>query len=196
VRVVFGVGNPGPEYAGTRHNLGFDVIDLVARRCGAALRYLPRLRTEGAETRLCGERVLLLKPMTYVNRCGPVLQAVRRHLELSTEHLLVIVDDLHLPVGRLRLRAGGSDGGHNGLRSIEAHLGTQAYARVRIGIGGPAGRRTEHYVLERAPDAERPLLEAATARAADTAEAWIRLGIERAMGEANRRDLDPGADRD
>ena len=191
-RVVFGIGNPG--YDGTRHNLGFDVIDVLSRRVGRPLRPLPKLKSEGAEVVLAGERVALLKPLTYVNRCGPVLQAVRRHLRLPTERLMVVVDDLDLPVGRVRLRAKGGDGGHNGLRSIMAHLAAVEFPRVRIGIGRGPGA-TEDYVLQRIPAEERAALEAAVERAADAVEAWIRLGVERAMGEVNRRDLDPGADR-
>jgi PTH1 family peptidyl-tRNA hydrolase len=193
VRVVFGIGNPGAEYRGTRHNLGFRVVEALS---GAPLRLDPRLRAEGAAVRMEGQQVLLVRPLTYVNRCGSVLASLRREHSLDIhEEVLVVVDDFSLPLGRLRLRAQGSDGGHNGLCSLIDHLGSTAFARLRIGIGDPGDRPAEEYVLEPFPESERPVAEEAVERAAHAVRLWVRLGTERAMTEVNRAVLDPGEDR-
>jgi len=191
VLVVFGVGNPGPEYEQTRHNVGFRIVDRLAAESGARLARIPGVDAEGAETRLEGKPALLVKPQGYVNRSGPVAARLIARREIPLENLLVVVDDFHLPVGRLRLRGDGSDGGHNGLRSIAASLGT-AYARLRFGVGEPGNVPAERYVLCRFPAGERPIVEEAIERAALAVRLWVRLGCERAMGEVNRRDLDPG----
>jgi len=193
VRVVFGIGNPGPEYDGTRHNLGFLVVDALSSAAKGAFGRIPGLPAAGARVRLEGEPALLVKPLTYVNRCGPVLAALRDGEGVPLAECLVVVDDLHLPLGAVRLRLGGSDGGHNGLRSLIDALGTDAFPRLRIGIGEPLGR-AEDYVLAPFPPAEREAAREAVSRGADGVRLWIRLGGERAMGEVNRRDLDPPAD--
>jgi PTH1 family peptidyl-tRNA hydrolase len=190
VHVVFGIGNPGPEYDGTRHNLGFRVVDALAR---GPLVDLRPLRAAGRRIRVGGQPVLLVKPLTYVNLCGPVLEAIRRGQDLPLERLLVVVDDLALPLGTLRLRAQGSDGGHKGLRSVAEHLGTEAFPRLRIGIGDPGGRPAEEYVLERFPPDEAPLADEAVGRAAEAVRLWVRSGLDAAASAANRRDLDRGA---
>jgi len=195
VHVVFGIGNPGPEYDGTRHNVGFRVIDALAARARTTLRPVPRLDAEGATARLEGVSALLVKPLTYVNLCGPVLRALRDRDELPLERLLVVVDDFHLPLGTLRLRAGGGDGGHNGLRSLVEHLGTEAFPRLRIGVGERGAEPADRFVLQRFPAAERPRVDAAVARAADAAGLWARLGIDRAASEVNRRELDESGDK-
>lgn len=190
MHVVFGIGNPGPEYDGTRHNVGFRVVDALLARARARAGRLPDLDAEGAETRLAGRPALLVKPLTYVNRCGPVLAAIRAREAVPLERLLVVVDDFHLPLGRLRLRRGGSDGGHNGLASIVASLGTEGFPRLRVGVGARGAAPAEAFVLSRFPPAERGAVERAVERAADAVEAWIRLGLDRAANDANRRDLD------
>lgn len=194
MHVVFGIGNPGPEYERTRHNLGFLVVDALCAAAGGAFGRLTDLPAAGARVRIEGADVLLVKPLTYVNRCGPVLAALRDGEALPLEHCLVVVDDFHLPVGAIRLRLSGGDGGHNGLKSLIESLATEGFPRLRIGIGEPSGP-AERYVLAGVPPAEREALEAAVARAADGARSWLRLGGERAMGEVNRRDLDPPAER-
>jgi PTH1 family peptidyl-tRNA hydrolase len=189
VRVVFGIGNPGPEYEGTRHNLGFDVIDALVGGRGFERR--PGPPADVASGRIEGEAALLVKPLTYVNRCGPALAALVAREGVGLECCLVVVDDVHLPLGEVRLRLSGSDGGHNGLRSLIEALGTEAFPRLRLGIGEPPpGVPLERYVLSRFPPAEREAADRAVARAAEAARLWIRLGGERAMGEVNRRDLD------
>jgi len=190
VRVVFGIGNPGPKYVGTRHNLGFRVVDALAEESRGEFAPLPGPSAVFAPVRIEDEPLLLVKPLTYVNRCGPVLAALRDREGLALAHCLVVVDDFHLPLGRIRLREGGSDGGHNGLRSLIESLGTDAFPRLRIGIGEPPDT-PERHVLEPFPPEEREAAERAVARAAEAVRLWVRLGGERAMGEVNRHDLDP-----
>jgi PTH1 family peptidyl-tRNA hydrolase len=194
VRVVFGIGNPGPEYDGTRHNLGFLVVDALCAAANGAFARLPGLPAAGARVRIEGEAALLVKPLTYVNRCGPVLAALRDGEALPLERCLVVVDDFHLPLGAVRLRLAGGDGGHNGLSSLVESLGTEEFPRLRIGVGEPSGP-AERYVLSPFLPGEREAAAAAVARAADGVRTWVRLGGERAMAEVNRRDLDPPAGR-
>jgi peptidyl-tRNA hydrolase, PTH1 family len=194
VHVVFGIGNPGPEYEGTRHNLGFLVVDALSAAAGGAFGRLPGLPAACARVGIEVGPVLLVKPLTYVNRCGPVLAALRDAEALPLERCLVVVDDFHLPLGAIRLRLSGGDGGHNGLRSLIDSLGTEAFPRLRIGVGEPSGP-AERYVLSPFPPAEREAAAEAVARAAEGTRLWLRLGGERAMGELNRRDLDPPAER-
>jgi PTH1 family peptidyl-tRNA hydrolase len=191
LHVVFGIGNPGPEYDGTRHNLGFRVVDALAAAGRAAFERLPGPQAAGARVRLEGGPVLLVKPLTYVNRCGPVLQSLVAREALSLDRCLVVVDDFHLPLGRVRLRLQGSDGGHNGLKSLIESLGTDGFPRLRLGVGEPVGVPAEEYVLRCFPAAEREAADDLVGRAAEAVRLWLRLGGERAMGEVNRRDLDP-----
>jgi len=187
LRIVFGIGNPGPEYAGTRHNLGFSACDAVAAEAGAPWRPVVGLRADGARVRLGSDEIWLLKPMAYVNRCGPVLEQARTRLGLGLCDLLVVVDDLNLPLGRLRLRKSGSDGGHNGLRSLQAHLGSVEFPRLRIGISGPNREPVERYVLARFPQEQVGVAKEAVRAAKQAIRLWITRGIENAMGEVNRR---------
>jgi PTH1 family peptidyl-tRNA hydrolase len=193
VHVVFGIGNPGPEYDGTRHNLGFRVVDALAEAARGEFGPLAGLHAAAADVRLEGVPALLVKPLTYVNRCGPVLAALREREGLDLRRCLVVVDDFHLPLGCVRLREGGGDGGHNGLLSLIDSLGTDAFPRLRLGVGEPSGVPFEQYVLEPFPPAEREAADGAVTRAADGVRLWLRLGSQRAMGEVNRRDLDPPA---
>jgi len=192
LRILFGIGNPGPEYDGTRHNAGFAVIERFAPR---GLEPVPGLAADAARAQLAGEPLLVVRPKTYVNRVGPVLAALCERHAVEPGRLLVVVDDLDLPVGAIRLRAGGSSGGHNGLRSIEAHLGTDRYPRLRIGIGGEGARAHADFVLARFREEEAPLVEEALDRAVSAVRIWAERGVETAMGEVNRRLLDPDPDR-
>lgn len=182
--LICGLGNPGEQYAGTRHNAGFDVADELAARFRAVWK-----KDKGGWTALArvkGRPVLLLKPDTFMNLSG---KAVRYHLDklgLSPPHLLVITDDIALPVGYLRLRMHGSGGGHNGLASIEEHLGTAAWPRLRIGVGNnfPKGRQAE-YVLSRPTPEEEPLYKASLMRAADAVIHAVTVGFPAAMNRFN-----------
>ncbi|MHC4818633.1 MAG: aminoacyl-tRNA hydrolase [Planctomycetota bacterium] len=189
--VVFGIGNPGPEYEDTPHNLGFRVVERLARAARRPLRRFRDLPAVGTGVYVGPEPVLLVEPFTYVNRCGPVLEAICRLERVPLGKVLVVVDDVALPLGRLRLRRAGSDGGHNGLRSVVAALGTEEVPRLRLGVGSPAaGDARSDYVLEPFPPAKRRRVARVVAHAALTAVVWAREGAEAAMAQANRRDLD------
>ncbi len=188
MKLVLGIGNPGDAYGGTRHNCGFRVVDLLARRAGVSLRRA-RVRARVARACLDGTPVLLVEPGTYVNLTGEIVPTLLREQEAAPEDLLVVCDDLNLPAGGIRVRAQGSAGGHHGLESIIAHLGgSQAFPRIRIGIGSPAGGDSAAYVLAPFPKAERPQMETAFERAADAAACWAASGIEACMNAFNRKE--------
>ena len=185
--LIVGLGNPGPEYRDTRHNLGFRVLDELAARLGVAF---AREKYAGlfAEGRAADARIALLKPMTYMNRSGEsVCQAVRYCIS-GLENLLVVTDDVNLPLGRLRLRASGSAGGHNGLKSIIDHLGTNAFPRLRIGvgIGKDDGDLTRH-VLGRFTPEENAVVERAVLKGADAVLVYAQYGLQAAMDRFNAR---------
>jgi PTH1 family peptidyl-tRNA hydrolase len=190
VKVVVGLGNPGPEYAETRHNVGRWLLDLLARRWSASP-FRSGRRFEVAEARVDGRDVWLAKPLTYMNESGLALRALLDTVDPEfrvDRDLLVVVDDAALPPGRARFRARGSAGGHHGLLSIESALGTQAYPRLRIGVGAPPpGRDLADWVLapfDRAED-EAAVLELLPTLA-EGVEVWVREGIEAAMNRYNR----------
>lgn len=182
--IVLGLGNPGAEYAHTRHNVGFEVVDILANRHRGRLN-LHRDHAHGGLITLGDTPVLLAKPMTYMNRSGEAARALLQRYELEPSRLLVIVDDVALPLGRLRVRPSGSDGGHNGLASIIALLGTQAFPRVRVGIGAPPPGQMVEYVLSRFSPQERLTIEPVLQRAADAVETVITEGVASAMNRFN-----------
>lgn len=186
MKVICGLGNPGERYRLTRHNVGFRVVDLLADRWG--LTGEGRVRDGAAVLEVRHPepigRVLLVKPLKYMNRSGAVLQAVLRQASVEVaEDLLVVADDIDLPLGKIRLRRSGSAGGHNGLRDIIASLGSDEFARLRVGIGR-AGETVDH-VLSTFKPGERELATEMVAIAADAAETWLREGIEPAMNAFN-----------
>jgi len=186
MKLIVGLGNPGRRYQGTRHNIGARVIDTLARRHHVALRE-EGWADVGALT-LDGARVLLARPQTYVNVSGTAVADLRRRHRLPLENLLVAFDDLDLPVGQIRLRAKGGHGGHNGMRSIIEALGSEEFARLRVGIGRPPeGVDPADYVLSRFSKEEQARLDEAVERAADAVEAFVRRGIEAAMSASNLR---------
>jgi PTH1 family peptidyl-tRNA hydrolase len=180
MRIVLGIGNPGREYERTRHNIGFLVVDELARRHAPGA-WQSRWKSDVADWRLPAgfgaERALLIKPRTYVNLSGEAAQAALAFHKLPPSELLVVVDDINLPLGTLRLRDAGSAGGHNGLRDIEARLG-QAYPRLRLGVGAPrpGADQIGHVLGGFAPD-EQADAEAMVRKAADCVEAWLREGV-------------------
>jgi PTH1 family peptidyl-tRNA hydrolase len=187
VAVVFGLGNPGPRYHATRHNVGFRVVDVLVRRSGAVpAPATPEYRAWRGV--LAGRGVDLVQPSTFMNRSGEALAAWRERHGLESESLLVVADDVYLPFGVLRLRARGSSGGHRGLESIESALGTGDYPRLRVGVGAAedAAALREH-VLETLDDDEAAQALEAEARAADAVECWIERGLLDAMNRFNRR---------
>lgn len=191
MHVVFGIGNPGPKYRDTRHNLGFAVVEQLARAGRRTLRRFRGLPAAGTGVWVGREPVLLVEPLTYVNRCGPVLRDICRLERVPLENVLVVLDDVALPLGRLRLRRRGSDGGHKGLWSVLAALGTEDVPRLRLGVGAPArADARSDYVLAPFPPEERGRVARVVAHAAVTAVVWAREGAGAAMARANRRDLD------
>jgi PTH1 family peptidyl-tRNA hydrolase len=183
--LVVGLGNPGPRYAGTRHNAGFLVVDLLAERMGAPLK-AHKGRADVAEGRLGGVPVVVVKPRSFMNESGGPVVAVARFFKVPVERITVVHDELDLPYGVLRLKRGGGDGGHNGLRSLTAALGSKDYARVRFGIGRPPGRQDPaDYVLRDFSAAERKELAFLVDRAADAVEAVLSLGLEPAQNAFN-----------
>ena len=188
MRLVAGLGNPGPRYAETRHNIGYVVLDELARRWATAITRFDRdFEAVLGEATACGQRVLLLKPTTFMNLSGRSVAAALRFYKLTPADLLVIHDDLDLPVGQLRVRATGSAGGHNGMSDVLRHLATDEFARIRIGIGRVDPRAAVEYVLSRFEPDERPAIVEAVGRAADAAECWLRAGTSAAMNQFNRR---------
>lgn len=177
MRVILGIGNPGREYDGTRHNLGFTVVDTLARRHGTSFGHEKRFQADLATWESPAGRVLLVKPRTYVNLSGETAQSLLAYHKLPVADLLVLVDDLNLPTGHLRLRADGSAGGHNGLKDIAARLGP-AYPRLRLGCGPlPPGGDQVGFVLGGFRPEERADAEKMVGKAADAAEAWVRDGV-------------------
>ncbi|HEX5578573.1 MAG TPA: aminoacyl-tRNA hydrolase [Candidatus Limnocylindria bacterium] len=193
MKVVTGLGNPGERYRLTRHNVGFRVVDLLADRWGLTGQGRVRDGAAQLEVRLSDpdERVLLLKPMKYMNLSGGPVRAALRQTEADpATDLLVVADDVDLPLGRLRLRREGSAGGHNGLRDIIASLGSSEFNRLRVGIGRPGSSRvTVNHVLATFKPGERELAAESIAAAADAVELWLRDGIDAAMNEFNGLDL-------
>ena len=184
MKIVAGLGNPGSKYARTRHNVGFRAVEALSDRLGVKL---DRSKHDAlmAETTCGGERVMLLLPQTYMNKSGVSLAKAMRNANTTGADLLVVCDDVNLPLGKLRLRGQGSAGGQNGLRSIIVHIGTDEFARLRIGIGDrEGGELTDHVLGTFHPD-EIPLIDQAIERAADAALAFLERGLEAAMNEHN-----------
>ena len=183
--LLVGLGNPGPRYAATRHNAGFFVLDLLAARLGATFK-AHKSQCDVVEGRLGGVPVVLAKPRSYMNISGGPVAGVSRFYKVPVERIAVVHDELDLPFGALRLKRGGGDGGHNGLRSVTASLGSKEYARVRFGIGRPPGRQDPaDYVLREFATSERKELGFLVDRAADAVELLVGQGLVAAQNEYN-----------
>jgi PTH1 family peptidyl-tRNA hydrolase len=187
VHLIVGLGNPGSEYARTRHNAGFLAVARLAERSKAAWSYEKKFTARLAKVqRPEGGTVWLCEPQTYMNSSGDAVGAVIDFYRVSLQRLLVMVDDADLPLGEIRLRPGGSSGGHHGLESIEQRLGSRDYARLRIGIGRQAGaRQITGYVLGRFDSTETALVDKVLSVACDQAECWLNAGIQKAMSQFN-----------
>lgn len=188
MKLVVGLGNPGLEYRGTRHNAGFEAIDALSSRFGSGGRDA-RAKFQGLleEVAIGSERVLLLKPLTYMNRSGLATgEALRFHKIEPRTDLMVLVDDMSIPCGAIRLRGEGGSGGHQGLNDIQRALGHASYPRCRIGIDGPGEQDWSSYVLGRFRPEQKPLVDEGVKLAADAVEAWVRDGLATAMNRFNR----------
>jgi peptidyl-tRNA hydrolase, PTH1 family len=187
LKLLVGLGNPGPEYARTRHNVGFLVADEVARLSGAGFT-LRKFGAEIAEAVAGGERFWIVKPQTYMNHSGEAVGAAMRFWKLDVGSLVVVHDDLELESFRVQVKVGGGHAGHNGLRSVNAHVGSPEYARVRVGVGRPAPQvDPADWVLVRFPRAEDREVEGVVERGAAAARAVVVDGAAKAMNEFNRR---------
>lgn len=183
MKLIVGLGNPGPRYAGTRHNAGFDVVDVLGARWRISLT-AEKFHAWFGVGDFGGERVALLKPTTYMNRSGQAVLAAGQFYKLELTDLLVVVDDHALPLGKLRIRKSGSSGGHNGLEDIVTRLGSDAWCRLRVGIGEPVGDMKD-FVTSGYSESEKPVIAAAVQRAADAVECWVKDGPDQAMNRFN-----------
>ncbi len=183
--LVIGLGNPGPEYAGNRHNVGFMVVDVLAARDGGRFK-AHRARADVVEAHLAGRRVVLAKPRSYMNDSGGPVAGLRSFFDVPIEQIVVVHDELDLDYGVLRLKQGGGDNGHNGLRSITKSLGSKEYLRVRVGIGRPPGRLDPaSFVLNDFSAVERKDLGVHLERAADAVELLARVGLSAAQNDVH-----------
>lgn len=184
--LVVGLGNPGPQYAKTRHNVGFMVADLLAARMGAAFKVHKKSGAEIATGRLGHKPVVLAKPRTYMNESGRQVGPLAKFYSVEPADLVVIHDELDIEFGQIRLKLGGGEGGHNGLRSIANALGSKNFQRVRIGIGRPPGRKDPAaFVLENFSAAERTQVPTICEMAADACEMLVELGVEPAQNQVH-----------
>ncbi|HEX2142898.1 MAG TPA: aminoacyl-tRNA hydrolase [Glycomyces sp.] len=186
--IVAGLGNPGSKYAANRHNVGFMVAAALARRVGGRFSVVRKARAEVCEARLGvgGPRVILVKPLTYMNLVGEAVGPLAQYFGVAPESVIAVHDELDIPFGQLRIKRGGGEGGHNGLRSLTKILGTKDYARVRFGIGRPPGRLdAADYVLKDFAKAERPEVDLNIELAADAVEAIIEKGFVMAQNQFN-----------
>jgi peptidyl-tRNA hydrolase, PTH1 family len=182
-KLIVGLGNPGGEYNGTRHNVGFVTIDVLAKRLHIQVKSR-RGKAIIGEGEIAGQPVILAKPYTFMNLSGQAVADLARRYRLSPADIIVVCDDVNLPLGKLRIRASGSAGGHNGLKSIIQSLNSNEFPRVRIGIGSPRGEMIDH-VLSKFHRNEQPAIEDGVLRAADAVEISLAEGIDRAMNSFN-----------
>ncbi|WP_102273309.1 aminoacyl-tRNA hydrolase [Cytobacillus massiliigabonensis] len=186
MKLIVGLGNPGKQYEKTRHNIGFEVIDALSDRLNIPLNQAKFQGVYGVG-HVHGEKVYLLKPLTYMNLSGESIAALMDYFQIEDEELVVIYDDLDLPVGKIRLRQKGSAGGHNGIKSTIAHLGTQEFNRIRVGIDRPpSGMKVPDYVLGRFTNEEQEVLAGVILKCANACEDWISKPFLHIMNEYNQ----------
>jgi len=183
VKLIVGLGNPGPQYAGTRHNVGFDVVDRFAARRQISLAS-EKFHGWFGDGEVHGQRVALLKPLTFMNRSGKAVAAAGRFYKLEPADLLIVTDDFALPLGRLRMRKSGSSGGHNGLQDIVERLGNEDWCRLRVGVGDAVGEPAV-FVLSRFGHGELEIVERVLDRAVEAVESWVKDGAELTMTRFN-----------
>lgn len=184
IKLIVGLGNPGDKYAGTRHNVGFDIVDMLADELGTDIR-TKKFASLFGSCSFDGKKILLLKPQTYMNLSGQAVATVMGFYKLQRDSILVITDDMALEPGRIRLRPAGSAGGHNGLADIISKLGSNEFARLRVGIGASDCRDSRDYVLSRPGPEDRELIEKSSYTAVKAVKCWMQDGIDKAMSEYN-----------
>ncbi len=187
--LIAGLGNPGKAYEKTRHNIGFRAVEEIARRNALVFKKKLLLRGRVAQGLVQEKKLFLLEPETYMNLSGPMVAKMMKKHSIALENFLVIVDDISLPFGRIRLRSASGSGGHNGLKSVEESLGTNAYARLRIGVGDRKEGDLASYVLAPFTPNEEKLVPEVLERAADVANVWLTDGLTSAMNRANQTSL-------
>ena len=190
-RLVVGLGNPGKAYASTRHNVGFSALDRLAKKHGFVFRKKDPWKGEAAEGMIGEASVILLKPLTFMNLSGESVAHVMRYLNLDLSHLLVVVDDVAIPLGQLRIRINSGSGGHNGLKSVEEHLQTNRYPRLRIGVSDREEGDLADHVLGPFAEDEKKLLSESLDRAVQAIEIWLGKGLTSAMDFANKHPSNP-----
>lgn len=199
MKLIVGLGNPGKDYALTRHNVGWLVLDELAHRAGGTFQQKKEFEAEIADIRWQEQRVLLAKPQTFMNLSGRATQAIKSYFKIASEDILIVHDEMDFAFGRVAFMPKGGAAGHNGIKSIQESLGTPAIARCRFGIDRPTSPiRLEEYVLQRFSKQEQALLSAKIAHAADSISTWITSGLTTAMNTWNgvEHDLDEGTDRE
>lgn len=190
MKLVIGLGNPGSEYVGTRHNVGFEVVAELARRYAEG-KPQRKYQADCLDVSIRSEKVLLISPLTFMNRSGESIWQFVKFYQPKSDQIVVICDDLNLPAGRLRWRPSGSAGGQNGIKDIIQRLGHQDFPRLRIGIGRPPGKMdVTSWVLGKFQKDDREAIDHSVMRAADSIESWISAGIEQTMSEFNRQSID------
>jgi PTH1 family peptidyl-tRNA hydrolase len=188
IRLIAGLGNPDKEYQGTRHNIGFEVVESLAEKLGVEVKK-GKFGAALGQTIFEDKKLILLKPLTYMNNSGQVIATVAGFYKLTAEQILVITDDMALEPGLIRIRAAGSAGGHNGLADIVEKLGTENFSRLRVGIGEKEQMEGRDYVLSRPSKAERELLDKAIAEATEASIFWVRQGADATMTKFNKKNI-------
>ena len=185
MKAIIGLGNPGMKYAGTRHNIGFDAVTAIADKYNLSINN-KKFKGVYADGHIAGEKVLLVQPQTFMNLSGECVREVADFYKLNPNEIIIICDDINLDVGRLRIRKKGSAGGHNGLKNIIAHLGTEEFPRIRVGVGEKTeGWDLADYVLARFDKDSEPVIREALANVVGAVETWISEGIDAAMNRFN-----------
>lgn len=185
MKAIIGLGNPGMKYAGTRHNIGFDAVTAIADKYNLSINN-KKFKGVYADGHIAGEKVLLVQPQTYMNLSGECVREVADFYKLNPDEIIIICDDINLDVGRLRIRKKGSAGGHNGLKNIIAHLGTEEFPRIRVGVGEKTeGWDLADYVLASFDKDSEPVIREALANVVGAVETWISEGIDAAMNRFN-----------
>lgn len=185
--LIVGLGNPGKQYDRTRHNIGFAAVDELSRKHKLEFRKQLKFKATVAEGQIGGDDAILLKPLTYMNNSGEAVALVANYLQIDLSRILIVADDVAIPLGQLRMKINSSSGGHNGLKSVEEHLQTDRYARLRIGVGDKQGGELTDHVLGRFSEEEEKLIPGVLERAVQSIEIWLDKGITSAMDFANVR---------